>query len=129
MEHGVKYVQGFAALGTCFARIRTQLFHNHVPPDKARGRRELSSFPLPPRHHVPFDLFTWGEAVLLVSPLPRGVRRDNRVIRVDRLINKSASIRSTISRKVKVEEARANFRPRIYIFFSIRDRKTKRKRM
>lgn len=91
--------------------------------------RELSSFPLPPRHHVPFDLFTWGEAVLLVSPLLRGIRRDNRVIRVDRLINKSASIRSTISRKVKVEEARANFRPRIYIFFSIRDRETKRKRM
>lgn len=122
MEHGVKYVQGFAVLGTCFARIRTQLFHNHVPPDKAAGkggrRRDI---PLPPC--VPFDLFTWREGVLpgvLVSPflplLPRGIRRDNRVIRVDRLINKSASIRSTISWKVKLEEVRENFRPRLYIF-------------
>lgn len=45
MEHGVKYVQGFAALGTCFARIRTQLFHNHVPPDKAAGKEgEISRY-------------------------------------------------------------------------------------
>lgn len=113
MEHGVKYVQGFTALGTCFARTRTQLFHNHVPADKARGRRY-------PHNHVPFDLFTWREACSQASLLFGEYRRDNRVIRVDRLINKSASI----SWKVKLEQARANFRRRIYFLRSATERRS-----
>lgn len=69
LEHGVKYVQGFTALGTCFARIRTQLFHNHVP--GKHGIRVRATF-----RRVSFDLFirrrTRSRRVPLLFGEPRG---------------------------------------------------------